>query len=160
MAHTVGIDVGGTKVLSLVLDAAGNVSGEKRIPTPEGGDALIEAILSAIDAHRGEGPVDAVGVGVPGLVDRDGTLATAPNLPGVHALPIRARLVERTGLPVQVDNDATCAAWGERGLGAAKGSNDVIVVPLGTGIGGGIVDNGNLYRGAHGFAGEFGHMTV
>jgi glucokinase len=87
-------------------------------------------------------------------------LHAAPNLPDIHNLAIKALLEERLQLPVQVDNDATCAAWGERELGAAKGSDDVVVVTLGTGIGGGLVLDGHLYRGAHGFAGEVGHIKV
>jgi glucokinase len=158
--RTVGIDLGGTKLLSLTVDGDGSLSGERRIPTPEGEDALLDAFAAAVQAHVADGTVDAIGVGAPGLVDRDGILLAAPNLPGVHGLAIRSELEKRVGLPVQVDNDATCAAWAERELGAGRGSDDVVVVTLGTGIGGGIVAAGRLYRGAHGFAGEFGHMKV
>src|SRR5439155_4267659 len=84
----------------------------------------------------------------------------APNLPGVAELPLRARLSLRLGLPVQVDNDATCAAWAEREAGAGRGADDMVLVTLGTGIGGGLVRGGALDRGAHGFAGEIGHMVV
>jgi glucokinase len=99
-------------------------------------------------------------VGVPGLVDRAGVLRFAPNLPGVVDLAIRAELEARLGVPVRVDNDATCAAWGERQVGAARGYDDVILATLGTGIGGGIVAGGVLVRGTNGFAGEIGHMIV
>jgi len=160
VARTVGVDVGGTKVLALAVDDAGNVTGQRRVPTPGTADALIDAYVAVVEAEQVDGPVDAVGVGAPGLVDRDGVLHAAPNLPGIRDLPIKALLSERLQLPVQVDNDATCAAWGERELGAAKGSNDVVVVTLGTGIGGGLVLDGHLYRGAHGFAGEIGHIKV
>ena len=160
MPRTVGIDLGGTKLLSLSLDDAGEVAGERRVPTPEGADALLEAFVAVVEGHRADGPIDAVGVGAPGLVDRAGVLHMAPNLPGVHGFAIKAQLEARVGLPVQVDNDATCAAWGEHQLGAARGSNHVVVATLGTGIGGGIVIDGRLYRGAHGFAGEIGHMKV
>jgi glucokinase len=87
-------------------------------------------------------------------------LWTAPNLPGVHDFHIKALLQPRLGIPVQVDNDATCAAWAESEMGAATASDDVVVVTFGTGIGGGMVCDGRLYRGANGFAGEFGHMKV
>ena len=160
MARTVGIDVGGTKMLAVALDKAGNVSEPRRVPTPESAAALIDAFVAVVDAQRADAPVDAVGVGAPGLVDRDGCLKMAPNLPHVRDLQIKTLLEERLHLPVQVDNDATCAAWGERELGAAKGSDDVVVVTLGTGIGGGLVLDGHLYRGAHGFAGEVGHIKV
>jgi glucokinase len=119
--------------------------------------AVAEELCSTIS---GEGEVTAVGVGAPGLVDRDGVLRAAPNLPGVDELPLRAGLASRLGLPVRADNDATCAAWGERQLGAARGKDNVVVATLGTGIGGGIITDGRLYRGANGFAGEIGHMVV
>lgn len=93
-------------------------------------------------------------------MDRSGTLRYGPNIPGVTDLPLAARLRERLGLPVVVDNDATCAAWAEHERGAARGANHSITVTLGTGIGGGITVKGEVLRGAHGFAGEPGHMVV
>ena len=160
MARTVGIDLGGTKLLALALDDDGLVTGERLVRSPEGADAVIDAFVSVVNAQRADGHIDAVGVGAAGLVDRDGVLYMAPNLPGLRHVPIKALLQERLQLPVQVDNDATCAAWGERELGAAKGSDDVVIVTLGTGIGGGLVYDGHLYRGANGFAGEVGHVKV
>jgi glucokinase len=160
MPRTVGVDVGGTKMLAVTVDDARNVIGERRVPTPEGATALIDAFVAVIDAQRAEHPVDAVGIGAAGLVDRDGVLHLGPNLPDIRDLAIKTLLEERLQLPVQVDNDATCAAWGERELGAAKGSDDAVVVTFGTGIGGGLVLDGRLSRGAHGFAGEVGHMKV
>ena len=159
-----GLDLGGTKVLGVAMAEDGAVVGECRRPTPRGEAALMDALgavageLCEVTAGRGE--VTSVGVGAPGLVDRDGVLRAAPNLPGVERLPLRAGLEARLGLPVRADNDATCAAWGERQLGAARGNDHVIVVTLGTGIGGGIITDGRLYRGANGFAGEIGHMVV
>ena len=160
MPQTLGLDIGGTKMLAVTVDGAGKVTSERRVPTPEGATALIETVVAVVDAQRAEGAVDAVGVGAAGLVDRDGVLHIGPNLPGIRDLAIKALLEERLQLPVQVDNDATYAAWGEREQGAAKGSDDVVVVTLGTGIGGGLVLDGRLYRGAHGFAGEVGHIKV
>jgi len=159
MPRTVGIDLGGTKLLALAMDD-GLVTGEHRLGSPEGAEAVIDGFVSVVDALQADGQVDAVGVGAAGLVDRDGVLRMAPNLPGLRDLPIKALLQERLQLPVQVDNDATCAAWGERELGAAKGSDDVVIVTLGTGIGGGFVFDGHLYRGANGFAAEVGHVKV
>src|SRR3954471_19897095 len=130
MSRTVGIDLGGTKLLSLAIDYAGTISGEKRIPTPEHEDALLDAFVAAVDSHRDDGPIDAVGLGVPGLVDRDGCLRMAPNIPAVHHFQIKSLLEPRIGVPVQVDNDATCAAWAESETGAGKGSSDVIVITL------------------------------
>jgi glucokinase len=158
---TVGVDLGGTKCLGLAL-VDGVVAAQVQVPTPRGETALLETMAEVIERLSSEGGerVTALGVGLPGLVDREGVLQFAPNLPGVVGLPVRAQLEDRLGLPVQVDNDATCAAWGERELGAANGLDDVVVVTLGTGIGGGIVAGGKIHRGANGFAGEIGHMVV
>src|SRR5437764_14044154 len=152
--RTAGIDLGGTKLLALAIDGDGTVEAEHRVPTPEGGDALIAAFASAVEQLIASGPIEAVGVGAPGLVDRTGTLRTAPNLPGVEDLAVRSRLQDRLRLPVQVDNDVTCAAWAERELGAGRGGDDVHVVALGTGIGGGSIRHGRHYRAAHGRPGE------
>lgn len=133
---------------------------ERRVPTPVGEGPVLEALAGVALAVCGGGELAGVGVGVPGLVDRGGVLRFAPNLPGVTDMPIRAPLEAALGVAVRVDNDATCAAWGERQLGAAQGYDDVILATLGTGIGGGIVAGGRLLRGAHGFAGEIGHMVI
>ena len=156
----IGVDVGGTKVLGVVVDDAGALVAEHRVPTPSGGDAVIEAMVDVIAELRAGHDVRAVGAGVPGLVDRDGVLRFAPNLPGVVELPVGTRLRDAIGLPVQVDNDNTCALWCEHQHGAARGVDDAVLVGLGTGIGGGLLQGGELVRGAHGFAGEIGHMVV
>jgi glucokinase len=158
ISSAVGIDLGGTKVLGIVLDERGQVASEARVPTPAGTDAVVGAICDVVDGLGASGL--PVGVGLPGLVDRDGFLRFAPNLPGVVDVPVRARLEDALGVPVVLENDATAACWAERQLGAAGGVDDVVVVTLGTGIGGGIVSGGRLQRGANGFAGEIGHMVV
>jgi glucokinase len=157
--RTVGVDVGGTKCLAVALEG-GRMVDERRVPTPDGEAAVLDAIAAVASEVAGGKEIRGVGVGVPGLVDREGVLRFAPNLPGVVDLRIKAELELRLGTPVRVDNDATCAAWGERQVGAAQGYDDVILVTLGTGIGGGIVAGGALLRGAHGFAGEIGHMVI
>ncbi len=156
---TVGVDLGGTKCLAVAL-AGNRVVGEGRQATPAGADAVLDVIAALAVEVAGTRPLGAVGVGAPGLVDRDGVLRFAPNLPGVTGLEVRAELERRLGVPVRVDNDATCAAWAERAMGAATGLDDVVLVTLGTGIGGGIITGGRLTRGANGFAGEIGHMVV
>ena len=99
-------------------------------------------------------------MGAPGLVTRDGVLRAAPNLPGVFELPLREDLEARLGCDVVVENDATCAAHAEWTIGSAVGATDMLLVTMGTGIGGGLVVGGELQRGAHGFATEPGHMIV
>jgi glucokinase len=154
----VGLDVGGTKVLGIEIDADGTVTDHvERIATPHGAEALLDGLAALV--KRFDHP-DAVGVGIPGLVDRAGLMRVGPNLPGIDELAVRDELIRRLQLPVAVDNDATCATWAEKQLGAARGIDDVLLVTLGTGIGGGIVAGGVLQRGANGFAGEPGHMVV
>jgi glucokinase len=159
-ASTIGVDIGGTKCLGVVLDAAGHVAASHRVPTPRPGAGIVEAIAEIVQALGGAGRVP-VGIGAPGLVDGRGNLRFAPNLPGIVELPlgdlVRARL---PGNAVVVDNDATCAVWAEHLTGAAVGRRDVLLATIGTGIGGGLVAGGTLLRGAHGFAGEIGHMVV
>jgi len=166
---TVGVDIGGTKCLAVVLDA-GRITAEAKVPTPRRSGPLLDAIAALVlqvsgavppgTASGGATAAAAVGVGAPGLVDVDGVLRFAPNLPGIVGLGLKAELEARLGVPVQADNDATCAAWGERQMGAARGLDEVLLVTLGTGIGGGIVSGGRIARGANGFAGEIGHMVV
>jgi glucokinase len=160
---TVGVDVGGTKVLAVALDKTGALLAEYRSPTPAGGAAIVDAAAAAVEAVCGTVDVrpDAVGVGVAGLVSNGGVLVHAPNLGGTRGLEVGRLLRERLGgLAVVVDNDATCAAAGEQAAGAARGAACAVVVTIGTGIGGGLVAGGRVLRGANGFGGEIGHMVV
>jgi glucokinase len=160
---TVGVDVGGTKVLAVALGSDGDTPvGENRRATPDGADELIDAIADAARDAAGDAGGDIAGlcVGVPGLVDDRGVMRFGANLPGVLEQPLRDIFGERFGVPVLIDNDANVAAWGERVAGAGEGSSHMLMVTLGTGVGGGIVLDGHLYRGAHGMAGEIGHFVV
>jgi len=156
---TIGLDVGGTKVLGALVDPAGGILAEHRVPSPDGWDALAGAMLDLIGTLR-EADVSAVGIGAAGMVDHDGVIHYAPNIPGFRNVAVRATIADATGLSVVVDNDANAAAWGEVVHGAARGARDALVITLGTGIGGGIIADGGVYRGAHGFAAEIGHFTV
>ena len=166
MTRTIGVDIGGTKVLGVVLDPGADAPtalAETRRPTPRGPAALVTTIVEVVDELRAtpEGrDVGAVGIGLPGLVDHDGILRMGPNLPGVVDLDVRETVAAAVGRPVVVDNDANCAAWAEHRVGAARGHDHALLVTLGTGIGGGIVAGGRLLRGGHGMAGEPGHMVV
>ena len=142
----------------MAVDDGGRVVAEHRLATPRGGPAVLEVLTATVTAL---GPASAIGVGVPGLVDVEGVLRFAPNLPGVVDLDVRGALrAGFAGVAVRVDNDATCAGWGEAQVGAARGAADAVLVTLGTGIGGGLIAGGRVVRGAHGFAGEIGHMVV
>ena len=142
----------------MAVDEDGVVLDEVRVATPRGEAAVLEALAGVVDAL---GPASAAGIGLPGLVDLSGILRIAPNLPDVEDLDVAGVLRDRfPGTVVRVDNDATCAGWAEGRVGAARGCADALLVTLGTGIGGGIIGGGRAVRGAHGFAGEFGHMVV
>jgi glucokinase len=158
---TIGVDVGGTKILAVAVDVWGGVDAELRAHTPARGEDLLDTVADLIVRLRRPGVPVSVGVGAPGLVDREGVLRFAPNLPSVIGLPIRDGLEARVaGSWVRVANDASCAGWAEHVLGAGQGHRDLLLVTLGTGIGGGIVAGGRLQEGANGFAGEIGHMVV
>ena len=156
---TVGLDIGGTKVLGVALDTAGVVVREERKPSPVTDLTKLVAVCAEIVTELG--PARApVGVGAAGLVDRHGRLTYAPNIPGVRNAPLRDEIARATGRAVVVDNDANVAALGEVTYGAAAGARHALMVTLGTGIGGGVIVDGHIYRGANGFAGEIGHVTV
>ena len=156
---TVGLDIGGTKVLGVLLDAEGRVLQEQRRLSPHAGVDALVSTAAAIVEELAE-PASPVGVGAAGLVDHDGHVLYSPNLPTVRDAPLRDALHAATKHPVVVDNDANVAARGEVAYGAAKGVQHALLVTLGTGIGGGLLLNGELYRGAHGFGAEIGHITV
>lgn len=161
--RTIGIDVGGTKVLGVALDTEqpSTVVHEHRVRTPTGGDGLVEVVADLVATLAGRGgPPAAVGVGVPGLVDTGGVLRTGPHLPNVTNLALASDLGARCGVPVAVENDANCHAVAEHRGGAAVEVGHALVVTLGTGIGAGIIHDGRLLRGAYGFAGEPGHMVI
>ncbi len=156
-----GIDVGGTKCLAVVVDDVGTVVERRRVPTPRGPELIEESLVGLVESFDVPiGEWAAIGLGVPGLITRDGVIVSSPNLPDVENFAVGERLSNRLGRMVGVDNDANCAARAEWRAGAARGRDDVLVVTLGTGIGGGIVSEGRLVRGAHGFAGEIGHVVI
>lgn len=160
MNASIGVDIGGTKCLGVVLDGAGSIIAEDRRPTPKTGPTLVGTVASLVADLR-DSTIEAVGVGAPGLVDRSGRLRFAPHLPGVLELELRAELEAAVpGIRFVVDNDATCAVGAELAFGAATGRREVLLVAIGTGIGGGIVSDGRILRGRNGFAGEIGHVIV
>ena len=156
MTRRIGIDVGGTKCLGVVIDASMRVVDEARVATPGHGE-LVDTLAAMIGDF---GDADAVGIGLPGLITADGVIRSSPNLPGAFDLAVGDDLRARIGRAVRVGNDATCAALAEWTCGAARGLDTFWMVTLGTGIGGGLVANGGLVTGSQGFAGEIGHMTV
>jgi glucokinase len=163
VGHSIGVDIGGTKILAGVVDDDGNVLATARRATPRN-DAndvleLVGDVVNELKDGASE-PLVGVGLGVAGLVDADRSkVYFAPNLRWSQ-VPVRVLLEASTGLPVVVENDGNVAAWGEARFGAGRGVPDLTLVTVGTGIGGGIVVNGSLFRGAHGAAGEIGHINA
>ncbi|MGW4891129.1 ROK family glucokinase [Kitasatospora sp. NPDC004240] len=161
MALTIGVDVGGTKIAAGVVDETGEILARTRVPTPADPQWAVDAIAQAVRELKEEFPgVVAAGVGAPGFVDRDrSTVIFAPNIDWEDE-PLRTRIEELTGLDTVVENDANCAAWAEFRFGAAAEYQDMVLITVGTGIGGGIVLDGRLHRGRFGVAGEIGHLNM
>jgi glucokinase len=156
-AVRVGVDIGGTKIAIVLIDADHRVVDSARTATPPA-DGIVDVVASVV-SELGAGGYP-IGIGAAGLVTPEGVVRAAPNLSGVNDLALSALIEQRCGVRCVVDNDNTCAALGEWKLGAGRGSDHLVYVGLGTGIGGGLVMDGALRRGAHGFAGEIGHMVV
>lgn len=166
----IGIDVGGTKMLGVVLEGSEVVS-EGRRPTPHGADQLVDGLADLVAelVESAAGRPGPIGVGVPALVGPSGDVGFSPHLPVLAGLDVAGRLHDQLRArgasggelgPVSVGNDATCATVGEWTMGSARGCENALVINFGTGIGGGVVSDGKVRLGAHGFAGEFGHMVV
>jgi glucokinase len=162
MSLTIGIDVGGTKVLGGVVDESGKVLTTARKDTPrQGGSALTQTIADVAKELLQQHSVASVGVSAAGFVSSDRkTMLATPNIADWNGVDLDHHLTQMIGLPVVIENDANAAAWGEAKFGAGKNQNHMMMLTVGTGIGGGIVVNGALYRGAFGIAAEFGHMRV
>ena len=162
MAYSIGVDVGGTKVLGGVVDSDGKVLAHARRDTPrQGGDALNRAIADVALELMGDFEVETVGISAAGFVSSDRkTMLATPNIAGWNGVDLNKEISTLIGLPAIIENDANAAAWGEAKFGAGRNESHVILLTIGTGIGGGIVTNGQLHRGAYGIAAEFGHMRV
>ncbi len=161
MALTIGVDVGGTKVNGGVVDEQGRVLARTRRPTPGTSPRHVEDTIEAVVTDlRVLHQVTAVGIGAAGFIDSDRAVVLfAPNL-SWRDEPLRDEVSRRVGLPVVVENDANAAAWAEHRFGAGQGEDNLVVVTVGTGIGGGVVLDGALYRGRFGIGAEFGHLQV
>ena len=162
MSYTIGIDVGGTKVLGGVVDEAGTILATARKDTPrQGGSALTHTIADTAKELMAQYEVSSVGVSAAGFVSSDRkTMLATPNIADWNGVDLDYELTQLIGLPVVIENDANAAAWGEAKFGAGRNQDHMMMLTVGTGIGGGIVVNGNLYRGAFGIAAEFGHLRV
>jgi glucokinase len=158
------VDLGGTHLRVALVDDTGRILKQLKQETPKGdcADDIVTALVKAAegwDCHKL--PVIAASIMVPGPVDSEkAVILQAPNLPSLLNFPLKTELEQKLGWPVFIENDANAAAVGEMWMGAARGCHNVVSVTLGTGVGGGVILDGELWRGSHGSAGEIGHTTV
>lgn len=165
----IGFDLGGTTMRAAVVSERGQIICHLKRSTraEEGASSVMQRMLDLIRAIITDSPfqlheIGGIGIGSAGQIDpRSGTVLSATdNLPGWGGMPLAAQVQETFGLPVRVDNDANAATWGEKRFGAGQGVEHLICITIGTGIGGGLIVDGQLYHGAKGVAGEIGHLTV
>ncbi|HEX2174348.1 MAG TPA: ROK family glucokinase [Nocardioidaceae bacterium] len=161
MTLTIGVDVGGTKIAAGVVDESGRIVERVRVDSPAADtEAMEDAIADAVRDLCRRHEVEAVGIGAAGFIDATrSTVLFAPNV-AWRDEPLRTEIEARVDLPVKVENDANAAAWGEFQYGAGHDVDDLLLVTVGTGVGGGLVLDGELYRGGFGIAAEIGHMRV
>jgi glucokinase len=165
-AYSIGVDLGGTNLRVAAIDADGQVLQKVSEPAvfDTGPENVVRDIVRVIDEVRARvstAVLRGVGIGVPGFIDIDaGVVVGTANLPGFQGFPVRDEIQKALGTPITLENDANAAALGEMWLGAGRGVKDLLLITLGTGIGGGIVVDGKVLHGFLGMAGEIGHMTV
>lgn len=160
---SIGVDIGGTKTLGLALTGSGEIIVQETRPTPQNSDQIVECVATLFHSLANQlrtYRVSALGIGVAGLVDKNGQLHRAPNLADADGLKLQRSIEPLINVPVYVDNDANCAARAELIRGAARNVEQALLVTLGTGIGGAVISDGKVARGAEGMAGEPGHMLV
>jgi len=163
----IGIDVGGTNLRSALVDCSGNILERRRCASSieEGRDAFCRRLLSEVSALKDTAvcrgmQVKSIGIGIPGLIGRDGTIHSSVNMQPLDGFNIAACIAAHTGLPTVCGNDANVIALGEQRFGAGRGFASCLVVTIGTGLGSGLILDGKLWTGSGGFAAEFGHVTV
>jgi glucokinase len=159
--HAIGIDIGGTKIAGAVVDDLGAIVAETRRPTPAGDSALLEdAVVEMVTQLAADHEVAAVGVAAAGFIDAaQSVVYYAPNIAWRNE-PFRDKLEARLGLPILVENDANAAGWAEFRFGTGRLVSDMVMITIGTGVGGAIVHDDKLFRGGFGAAAELGHLRV
>jgi glucokinase len=160
--NAIGIDIGGTKVLGGVVTGTGEILATARRDTPrEGGRALTEAIANVATELAQQYPVDSIGVSAAGFISSDRqTMLATPNISNWNGVNLVAELTEILHKKIVLENDANAAAWGEFKFGAGRGRNDLMMLTLGTGVGGGLILDGSVFRGAFGIGAELGHIRL
>ena len=162
MANAIGIDVGGTKVLGGVVTDNGEILATARRDTPrEGGRALTEAIANVATELAQQHSVESIGISAAGFISSDRqTMLATPNISNWNGVNLVHELTEILHKKIVLENDANAAAWGEFKFGAGRGRNDLMMLTLGTGVGGGLILDGSVFRGAFGIGAELGHMRL
>lgn len=157
----VGVDVGGTKIAAGLVTSRGELENEARYPTADRPEQLLDGLAHAVEEAAGGEEVGGVCLAVPGLLlASESKVIFSPNLHAIEGIHLKDELEERTGLAVTIENDANAAAWGEFVFGAGSEVDNLIFVTLGTGVGGGVIIDGELLRGTQGAGGELGHTTI
>ncbi|WP_022880623.1 ROK family glucokinase [Gryllotalpicola ginsengisoli] len=159
--HAIGIDIGGTKIAGALVDESGTIVSQLRTPTPDGdSDALKSIVVDMINELADGTDAVAAGVAAPGFIDATQSIVYyTPNVPWRHE-PLRTALESRVGVPVIIENDANAAGWAEFRFGAGRLSTDMVMLTIGTGVGGAVVSDATLFRGGFGAGAELGHMRI
>lgn len=159
--YTIGIDIGGTKIAGALVDAQGAIVREDRVPSPAGDpDAMVDAVVGLIERLSEGHEVLGAGVAAAGFIDAEqSTIIYAPNISWRNE-PFKAKLEAKLSIPVIIENDANAAAWAEFRYGAGRGYKHMIMLTIGTGVGGAVITDSHMLRGGFGIAGELGHIRV
>lgn len=160
MDYYVGIDIGGTNIKYGLLTADGQVIDDQQVKTANSGTQIIEEITTIVKNYQEDYEIKAVGVSAPGVIQDDGFMVTGGAIHDFYGMNLRVAIEDMIQLPTTIENDANCAALAEKWLGAGQPYHHLLAVVVGTGVGGGIIINDQLFRGAHATAGEFGFMMV
>ena len=160
MTLAIGVDIGGTKIAAGLVSEAGEILDAASEPTPDDSTKIPAVVADLVDRLTGEQKAVGIGIGAAGFTGEDrATVRFAPNINWVEE-PLAAHVRSLIDLPVVVENDANAAAWGEFRFGAGRDMDDLLLITIGTGVGGGIVHKGQLFRGGFGVAAEIGHMRI
>jgi glucokinase len=159
--HAIGIDIGGTKIAGALVDADGQIVKELRVPSPaQDSEALVDAVVGLIEELSKDQQVLGVGVAAAGFIDAEqSNIIYAPNINWRNE-PFKARLEAKLDIPVIIENDANAAGWAEYRYGAGKGYKHMVMLTIGTGVGGAVITDSKMLRGGFGIAGELGHLRI
>ena len=159
--YAIGIDIGGTKIAGALVDAQGSIVKEEKVPSPAGDpDAMVDAVVGLIERLSAGHEVIGAGVAAAGFIDADqSTIIYAPNISWRNE-PFKEKLEAKLNIPVIIENDANAAAWAEFRYGAGRGYKHMIMLTIGTGVGGAVIADSHMLRGGFGIAGELGHLRM